>query len=85
MLIIYHNVACNHPQLVLRSLSSDEDILALASDNSLTAKRESSEAAMQRMVMAQMAADLGWSGVGQVGQSVFDKSSSKQSCELCGR
>ncbi|ORZ19446.1 P-loop containing nucleoside triphosphate hydrolase protein [Absidia repens] len=88
-LVLRLRQACNHPQLVLRSLSSDEDILALASENSLAqqqaAKRESSEAAMQRMVMAQMAADLGWSGVGQVGQSVFDKSSSKQSCELCGR
>ncbi|KAI8089312.1 SNF2 family N-terminal domain-containing protein [Halteromyces radiatus] len=82
--------ACNHPDLVLRSLSNDEDIMAFASaENSSTttssSKRETSEAAMQRLLMAQMAADLGWSGVGQVGQSVFDKSSSKHQCELCGR
>ncbi|KAI9255699.1 SNF2 family N-terminal domain-containing protein [Phascolomyces articulosus] len=59
--------------------------------------REASEAAAQRTIMAKMAADLGWQGVGQVGQSVFDKDNASNStgtgngsnpvslCELCGR
>ncbi|KAI8149543.1 SNF2 family N-terminal domain-containing protein [Fennellomyces sp. T-0311] len=86
--------ACDHPQLVLKAMGSDADALELAtgmansSSNGRKEAREANEAAAQRAIMAKMAADLGWQGVGQVGQSVFDKSSlsaSSTTCELCGK
>ena len=57
------------------------------------AREANSEVIAQRTIMAKMAADLGWQGVGQVGQSVFDKNSNNADasggegalCELCGR
>ncbi|KAI8376541.1 SNF2 family N-terminal domain-containing protein [Radiomyces spectabilis] len=90
--------ACDHPQLVLKSIGSDTDALELATEGTTPSSgpssrreaREASEAAAQRLIMAKMAADLGWEGVGQVGQSVFDKTPAPsttpfQTCELCGK
>ncbi|KAG0178617.1 hypothetical protein DFQ28_004123 [Apophysomyces sp. BC1034] len=83
--------ACDHPQLVLKSVGADVDALELATENMSTNSqrreaREVSEATTERLMMAKMATDLGWQGVGQVGQSVFDKNSAaSQMCELCGK
>ncbi|KAF7730072.1 hypothetical protein EC973_003018 [Apophysomyces ossiformis] len=83
--------ACDHPQLVLKSVGADTDALELATENvsannQRREAREASEAITERLMMAKMATDLGWQGVGQVGQSVFDKSSmTSRICELCGR
>ncbi|KAI8336724.1 SNF2 family N-terminal domain-containing protein [Chlamydoabsidia padenii] len=88
-LVLRLRQACNHPQLVLRSLNNDDDLLALTTENTTvqqqSVKRETTEATMKQALMTHMAADLGWSGVGQVGQSVFDKTASKHFCELCAR
>lgn len=74
--------ACDHPQLVLKSVNADPDALELATSGlANNNKRESSEAAAQRFLMAKMAADLGWQGVEQD----IDANRAGKECELCGR
>ncbi|KAI7859774.1 P-loop containing nucleoside triphosphate hydrolase protein [Circinella umbellata] len=75
------------------SPSSSSSISNSGAGGRKDAREANSEAIAQRTIMAKMAADLGWQGVGQVGQSVFDKDSNNGNtnsgegslCELCGR
>ncbi|CAO3621399.1 unnamed protein product [Cunninghamella blakesleeana] len=78
--------ACNHPQLVLRSLSNDTDLFSLSENGMIqssssskprSSKRENSEIALQKVVMSQMASDLGWNN-----DQVKDQSSNTL-CEIC--
>ncbi|CDH59294.1 dna repair protein rad5 [Lichtheimia corymbifera JMRC:FSU:9682] len=89
--------ACDHPQLVLRSIRADQDALDLATGgnnntNSNNNRKEFSEAAVQRALLAKMAIDLGWqsntaamAGLGLDSSSPSSSSSSPANlCELCG-
>ncbi|CAO3614644.1 unnamed protein product [Cunninghamella echinulata] len=76
--------ACNHPQLVLRSLTNDTDIMSLSSETGLiqlskprSSKRDTSEAALKKALMSQMASDLGWKN------DQYSEQSSKTLCEIC--
>ncbi|KAM3578372.1 hypothetical protein VKS41_009118 [Umbelopsis sp. WA50703] len=84
--------ACNHPQLVLKSMGADADALELETtsmksiNNNRREAKEAGEALARRALMAKMAVDLGWGGVAEPGMSVFDKNlPGKRTCELCSR
>lgn len=84
--------ACNHPQLVLKSMGADADALELETtsmksiNNSRREAKEAGEALAKRALMTKMAVDLGWGGVAEPGMSVFDKNlPGKRTCELCSR
>lgn len=90
--------ACDHPQLVLRSIRADQDALDLATGgnnntNTNNNRKEFSEAAVQRALLAKMAIDLGWqssntTAMASLGLDSSSSSSSSSSpanlCELCG-
>lgn len=87
--------ACDHPQLVLRSIQADQDALDLATGgnnntNNNNNRKDFSEAAVQRALLAKMAVDLGWQSnttatTTMEGLSLDSSSSSPANlCELCG-
>lgn len=84
--------ACDHPQLVLRSIQADQDALDLATggnNNTNNNRKDFSEAAVQRALLAKMAVDLGWqsnaTATTMEGLSLDSSSSSPANlCELCG-
>lgn len=86
--------ACDHPQLVLRSIQADQDALDLATGGNNNAnnnnRKDFSEAAVQRALLAKMAVDLGWQSnttattMEGLGLDSSSSSSPANLCELCG-
>ncbi|KAI8072588.1 SNF2 family N-terminal domain-containing protein [Gongronella butleri] len=85
--------ACNHPKLVTKAISKDDDIMALASDGSVTpsllAGRKMNDASMDQLLAAHMSKQLGWDAISPSPSSTSSSPSpappSDKTCELCGR
>ncbi|ORX46294.1 hypothetical protein DM01DRAFT_1311153 [Hesseltinella vesiculosa] len=73
--------ACNHPALVTKAFSNDDDLMSLTPEGTLTpttqAQRKLNIGSLQQLLTTHMSSQLGWDASSQTDNI-------QQACELCG-